>query len=95
MQRWSVYCTIFTESSQKTPLTSIANTAIMGTTAVTTTVVMQTESLSAPLQPSTASETATPAPESKMPSLITENSVKVTLVQYNEKTVSSFSCVTA
>lgn len=38
-----------------TPLTPIATTAIHGTTALTTTVVMQTVSPSAPLQPSTVS----------------------------------------
>ena len=49
MQQW-IY--LFTESSQTTPLTP----TVLGTTAVTTTVVMQTQSPSVLLQPSTVSD---------------------------------------
>ena len=82
----SVPITLDTEQPpQSAPVTSTPNT-VVSSIASTTTVVMQTESPSAPMQlsiiPKTATPTATPD-KSKISLVITENGVKITLVETN------------
>lgn len=80
--------TIDTESPpQSAPVTSTPNTVVISI-ASTTTVVnqIQTESPSTPMQLSTIPKTATPTTtpdKSKIPLVIIENSVKITLVETN------------